>query len=208
MTPETALEALTSHADASRAADLETRFGTGAYLGVSPDAMETLAREWRADAPFPERLDLARALWDAGPFEGRLMAAKLLTAARIKEDAAVWETLNAWLDAATTWAEVDALAAAGSRRVMADPSRIDAVETRAMQEAPLQRRAALGLTEALAKTEHPKPEEEAALDRACDWLPAFLEDDNKDVHRRAQTWLRSLSKHHFKRAKAIRTARN
>nr|WP_319250366.1 DNA alkylation repair protein [uncultured Celeribacter sp.] len=203
-----AMTILRAKADAKRAEQLQVRTGQDDCLGVAPGDLETLARAWRQDTPFPDRLTLAQALWHMGTLEGRIMAAKLLTQARIKDDAAVWAQITQWLDSATGWAEVDALASAGSRRLMADLSRMEEVEARAMSEGPLARRAALGLTESLAKLPHPSPEEAAALDRACDWLPAFLEDGDKDVHRAAQSWLRALSKHHFKRTKMIRTARN
>ncbi|WP_434286490.1 DNA alkylation repair protein [Celeribacter sp. SCSIO 80788] len=207
MTKENVMNRLKAAADAQRASDLEARFGAGSYFGVPPQALEDMARALRQDIAFPERLSVAQHLWDSGVFDARLMAAKLLTQARISDDAAVWTQICDWLDAAENWAVLDALAKAGSRRLMADLSRMERVALWAEQDAPLPRRAALLLTEPLAKLSHPSEAEAAALDRACDWLPGCLEDGEKDVNRVAESWLRALSKHHFKRAKLIRTAR-
>ncbi|MFT6169340.1 MAG: hypothetical protein ACJAR9_001458, partial [Celeribacter sp.] len=53
------------------------------------------------------------------------------------------------------------------------------------------------------KSTNPSEREQIALDRICDWLPDALADESKDVHRTAQSWLRSLAKHDYKRARAI-----
>lgn len=208
MTCDAALAALKSAGDADRATQLAKLPNAGEVFGVPAAQMEEFARAWRQDIDLEARLELARELWETDVLEARLMAAKLLTQARIKDDAAIWEQIIIWLDQAGNWTIVDVLCAAGSRRLMADISRIETVEKLAYTDTVLARRASLLLTEKLAKSPHPSEAEQAALDRACEWLPAFLEDDKKDVHRTAQSWVRSLAKHHFKRAKTIRTARN
>jgi hypothetical protein len=131
------------------------------------------------------------------------MAAKLLTQARIKDDFEVWAHLTDWLAQARTWAEVDALSSACARRVSADNARMGKVYKLMRNESSLLRRAALGITEPLAKATNPTDVEKVALARICEWLPEALNDESKDVHRTAQSWLRSLSKHDFKRARAI-----
>ena len=196
--------ALNGAADAARRSELETRFGAGEYLGVPPQMLEVLSRSWRQDMGFPERLTLARSLWDSGVFDAQIMAAKLLTQARIKEDAAVWDQICAWLKAAPTWAHVDALAAAGGRRISADLSRMDTVIEMTQSDAPLARRAALGLSLPLAKLAHPNAAEEAAIDAVLAWLPNAIEDTDKDVSRSADAWLKALSKHDKRRAKWVR----
>lgn len=204
VTYETALDLLTAEGSAERAAQLKSRHGAaGVYLGITPGRLEEMAREWRKEVGFPERLVIAQTLWASGVFDARLMAAKLLTQARIKDDQDVWAHLTDWLAQARTWAEVDALCAACQRRLAADTSRMNKVYKLMRHEAPLMRRAALGITESLAKAPHPTDVEKLALDRICEWLPEALEDASKDVHRTAQSWLRSLSKHDYKRARAI-----
>jgi Predicted DNA alkylation repair enzyme len=204
MTLEKALEALKAAGDAARIHDLEGRFGPRCFLGTSPEAMEDLGRSWRQSIEFPERLDLARALWATDIFEARLMAVKLLTQARIADDAAVWDQICAWISEAGNWAELDALAGAGARRVVTDLSRMETVHRLAKSERTLDRRAALGLSLPLAKLAHPDEDEKNAIDDVLFWLTHALQDADKDVSRMADTWLRSLGKHDRKRASMVR----
>jgi 3-methyladenine DNA glycosylase AlkD len=204
MTPENALAALHAEGDDARVAKQKSHFGaSNTYIGIAPGRLEEMARAWRKDVAFPERLELANELWMSGIFDARLMAAKLLTQARIKDDQNVWAHITDWLAQAGTWAEIDALCSAGQRRLAADNSRINKVYKLMRHDEPLQRRAALGLTEFLAKAAHPSEREIVAIDRICEWLPEAVADESKDVHRTAQSWLRSLSKHDYKRARAI-----
>lgn len=204
ITFDDALAALQSHADETRAADLETRFGIGVYLGVSPQQMEDLARGWRQDVGFPERLDLARGLWDTDVYDARLMAAKLLTQARIKDDAEIWTQICHWLDQAQNWPLIDALCNAGARRIAIDLSRMEKVHALATSERSLDRRAALMLSAPLAKLAHPSDAEKNAVDDVLFWLTYALQDSDKDVSRPAEAWLKSLGKHDAKRAKMVR----
>ncbi|SFI56289.1 DNA alkylation repair protein [Celeribacter neptunius] len=204
MTFDEALSALTAHADATRAAELETRFGAGAYLGVAPQELETLARDWRQAMDAPARLELARSLWPDGPHEARLMAAKLLTQARIKGDGEIWDQICSWIAEARNWAELDALAGAGARRIAAELSRMAVVHDLAKSNRALDRRAALGLSLPLAKLAHPDEAEKNAIDDVLYWLTYALEDADKDVSRMADSWLKSLGKHDRKRAAMVR----
>lgn len=198
------IELLVEGSDADRAKDLETRFGPGRYLGVPPQALENLARDWRQAMDAPARLELARTLWSEGAHETRLMAAKLLTQARIKEDAEIWDQIQSWIAEARNWAELDALAAAGARRISADLSRMGFVHKLAKSERALDRRAALGLSLPLAKLAHPDEAEKNAIDDVLFWLTYALEDADKDVSRMADSWLKSLGKHDRKRAAMVR----
>ncbi|WP_417259217.1 DNA alkylation repair protein [Celeribacter sp.] len=204
MTPQEALAALQSEGDATRAADLSTRFGAGDYIGVAPARLEEIARTWRQDVAFPERLDLARALWESDIFDARVMAAKLLTQARIKDDAEIWDQICAWIAQARNWAEIDALGAAGGRRIIVDLSRMAMVHDLATSERALDRRAAMILSTPLAKLAHPSKDELNAIDDVLFWLTHALQDADKDVARTADTWVRALGKHDSKRAKMVR----
>ncbi|MBW6418145.1 DNA alkylation repair protein [Celeribacter sp. PS-C1] len=204
ITAETAMETLHHSADPEKASAIIGRTGTSEALGVSPQTLEDLARSWRQDVGFPERLDLARALWTQPVFEARLMAAKLLTQARISDDAAVWDQICAWISEAETWAELDALASAGARRIAVDLSRMAMVHELAKSERALDRRAALGLSLPLAKLAHPTEDEVNAIDDVLYWLTYALQDPDKDVSRMADSWLKSLGKHDRKRASMVR----
>lgn len=204
ITAEMAMETLRLSADPDKASVLNSRSGTSDALGVPPQTLEDLARTWRQDTPFPERLELARALWDQPVFEARLMAAKLLTQARIAEDAAIWDQICAWILEAESWAELDALAGAGARRIVTDLTRMGTVHDLAKSERALDRRAALGLSLPLAKLAHPTEEELGAIDNVLYWLTYALQDPDKDVSRMANSWLKSLGKHDRKRAGMVR----
>lgn len=206
MTPDEALATLKAAGERSRLPDLEARFGPRAFYGVAPEKLETLARDWRQQVGFPERLELARSIWTADVFDARLMAAKLLTQARIAEDGEIWQQICDWLPQAASWAELDALANAGARRLAADLDRMDHVDALAASGRALDRRAALLLSAPLAKESHPSEAQTAALERALAWLPSLLKDADKDVARPADRWLRTLTKHAPKRAKEIRKA--
>lgn len=204
ITPETVLETLRLSADPEKASALSSRAGRSEALGVPPQVLENFAREWRQDVSFPERLDLARALWEQPVFEARLMAAKLLTQARIADDAAIWDQICVWISEADTWAELDALAGAGARRISVDLSRMAVVHELAKSERALDRRAALGLSLPLAKLAHPTEDEVNAIDDVLYWLTYALQDADKDVSRMADSWLKSLGKHDRKRAGMVR----
>ncbi|MCA0045249.1 DNA alkylation repair protein [Celeribacter litoreus] len=201
---ETAMSALRAAGDAERAENLTEKFGSGDYFGVPPQTLDTVARDWRAETDISVRLPLARALWESGNFDAKIVAAKLLTQARIKEDADIWSQILTWLSEENAWLVVDALASAGARRVSADLSRIETVLTLAQSERPLDRRAALLLTLPLAKITHQSVEEKSAIDDILPFLTHALEDADKDVSRTADNWLRALSKHDPKRAKMMR----
>ena len=52
-----------------------------------------------------------------------------LVQARIKDDAAVWALIARWVPDFNSWAIADHVCMAGMKRLGADPSRIDEVET-------------------------------------------------------------------------------
>ncbi|SLN30923.1 DNA alkylation repair enzyme [Aquimixticola soesokkakensis] len=204
MTPNDALEALRAASDPDRAAQLATRHGDGTYLGTPAQTISDLAGAWRKTLDLTARLELAQGLWESAVFEARIAAAKLLTQARIPEDQALWDQILAWLPQAGLWPVLDALAAAGARRLAARPDRLSDVLPLASAEAPLLRRAALLLTEPMAKADFPDADALIRREQVLGLLPALLADSDKDVHRTAQSWLRTFAKHDFKRARAFR----
>lgn len=205
---ENVLKTLRNTADAARAGKITTQFGEVDSLGTAPQEIEDMARALRQDMSAPELLTLARDLWASDIHEARILAAKLLTQARIKDDAEIWDQITAWIAEARNWAELDALAAAGARRVVTDLSRMEAVHTLAGSERVLDRRAALGLSLPLAKLANPTEDEVHATDDVLFWLTHALEDTDKDVSRMADSWLKSLGKHDRKRASMVRRVVN
>lgn len=196
MTPGAALAALATHADAERATKMSAYHKAARpLLGVPGDAIEALTRDWRRTLPLDERLTLAQGLWLNGTFEARLAAAKLLTQARVRpDDAAVWETLQAWVPEFDGWAIADTACNAIGRRLSADLSRLDIVERWTTSEHLWTKRAALVSTLPLARLRHPNEAEQAARARVLGWAAKSIEDREWFIQKAIAWWLRELSR--------------
>ncbi|MGL5009754.1 MAG: DNA alkylation repair protein, partial [Paracoccaceae bacterium] len=99
------------------------------YLGITIPAQLPLVAKWRAETTLDQRIQLAADLWDTDIHEARVCAAKLLTQARIRPDTAVWDLVASWVPQFDAWAIADHACKAGERRLVADPARLDHVET-------------------------------------------------------------------------------
>ncbi|WP_415182929.1 DNA alkylation repair protein [Phaeovulum sp.] len=165
------------------------------YLGLSLPQIEALVSEWRATLDVPERVALADTLWQSDIHEARIAAAKLLTQARIKDDAAVWALIASWVPDFDTWALADHACKAGEKRLTADPSRLDQVEEWLTSDNMWTRRAALVMTLPWTKQNHPKPADEATRDRVLGWMVMLAPDRDWFIQKTIARWLRDLSKH-------------
>ena len=86
---------------------------------------------------------------------------------------------------------------------MADPTRIDEVETWTTSAHLWTRRAALVMTLPWTKQNHPKPEELEARDRVLGWAATYVEDRQWFIQKVIAWWLRELSKHDPVRTRAF-----
>ena len=196
MTPEAALEALAARGDAERAAGAAAYHKAArTYLGVPVPEVEGLVKDWRAALDLPGRVALARGLWDTDVHEARIAAAKLLTQARIRGDEPVWRLFCDWVPTFDAWAVADHACAVGSRRLMADLSRMDEIAQWTGSPHLWTRRAALVVTLPLARLTHPKPPETAARERVLDWAAGYVPDRDWFIQKAVAWWLRDLSKH-------------
>ena len=93
------------------------------------------------------------------------------------------------------WAIADHACDAGQRRLLADPSRIDTVETWTTSEAMWTRRAALVITLPWTKQNNPKPQELEVRDRVLGWAATYVDDQQWFIQKAIAWWLRELSKH-------------
>ena len=59
------------------------------YIGTNNQLLNDLGKDWRQALDLDQRIELARGLWDTNIFEGRVMAAMLLTQSRLRPDQAV-----------------------------------------------------------------------------------------------------------------------
>lgn len=196
MTLDDALAALKEQADPA------TAEGKAAYhkqtrevLGVANPALNDLTKAWRQMLSVEERVVLAGAMWKTGIFEARIAAGKLLTQARIKDDGAVWDLLQSWVPEFDSWAIADHACSAISKRLLADPSRLDQVEEWTQSDHMWTRRAALVSTLPWAKMANPKPADIAARDRILGWAAGYVPDRNWFIQKAIGWWLRDHSKH-------------
>lgn len=193
---EEALAALSAQGDAERAAQAEEYHKGGRpYLGVPVPLIEDLVRLWRAQADVAGRVALAGALWHSNIHEARVAAAKLLTQARLRPDEEAWALITSWVPEFDAWSIADHVAAAGSRRLLAAPHRLDEVETWLDHPNLWARRAALVFTQPFTRTNHPDAATRAARERVLGWCLRLAPERDRFVQKAVAGWLRDLSKH-------------
>ncbi len=173
------------------------------YLGIPIPALEPLIAAWRAEASLDQRIRLAADLWDTNIHEARVCAAKLLTQARIRPDAAVWELITSWVPGFDAWALADHVAIAGQKRLVADPSRLDDVALWLTHENMWVRRTTLVITLPWTKQNHPTDQDRAIRDRVLGWAATLAPDRDWFIQKSIAWWLRDLSKHDPDRARAF-----
>ena len=166
MTPEDALAALRAGIEPGRAEAMAAYHKqTRPVLGIPVPYLNDLAKGWRQTLSVPERVALADALWRTDIFEARIAAAKVLTQARIRDDAAAWRLIVSWVPDFDSWAIADHACDAGERRLVADPARLDEVEGWTRSDHMWARRAALVITLPWTKQNHPSAGDLAIRDR-------------------------------------------
>jgi 3-methyladenine DNA glycosylase AlkD len=195
------LEAL---ADRGRAAEMQAYHKVPRrYLGVPVPEVESLVADWRAEATLDQRVALAAGLWDSDIHEARVAAAKLLTQARIRPDAGVWDLLQGWVPQFDAWALADHACKAIERRLAADPARLDTVERWTASPHLWTRRAALVATLPWARLNNVKPADDAVRDRVLGWAAGYVADRDWFIQKAIAWWLRDLSKHDPARTRAF-----
>lgn len=173
-------------------------------LGIRVPVITEMAQDWRNELDFNGRVRLASDLWESGVFEARIAAAKLLVQARIRpDDQPVWDLITSWLPDFDGWALADHVAEAGSRRLVADPSRLDAVEEWVKSPHMWTRRAALVFTHPWAKLVHPKPAELEQRERILGWAALLVKDRDWFIQKAIGGWIRDMSKRAPDRADAF-----
>ncbi|WP_210527837.1 DNA alkylation repair protein [Rubellimicrobium arenae] len=204
MTGAEALSALEAEGDPARAAEMAAYHKAARrYLGLSVPRIGELADEWREGATVEERVALADELWGTDVHEARIAAAKLLTQARIRpDDEPVWRLIASWVQTFDAWAIADHACNAGSRRLVADPRRLDEVEHWVGSDHMWTRRAALVITLPWTKDRFPKPADLAARERVLGWCERLAPDRDWFIQKAIAWWLRDLSKRDPDRVRA------
>jgi 3-methyladenine DNA glycosylase AlkD len=200
----TALAELQALADPAKATEMQAYHkAPRLYLGIPVPQIETLTDRWRAELALDDRVALASDLWRTDIHEARVAAAKLLTQARIRPDDAAWALIQSWVPDFDSWALADHASIAGQKRLTADPSRLDTVETWVTSPHMWTRRAALVMTLPWTKQNFPKPAELAARDHILGWCATLASDPDWFIQNAIAGWVRDLSKHDAPRARAF-----
>ena len=88
------------------------------------------------------------------------------------------------------------------RRLVADPTRLDEVESWTTHPNIWARRAALVFTLPWTRLPHPKPADLAVRERVLGWAATLAADRDWFIQKAIAWWLRDLSKHDAPRARA------
>ncbi len=174
------------------------------YLGLSVPQIDEMTKRWRSELTLEQRLDLAADLWASNIHEARIAAAKLLNQARIRpDDEGAWRLIASWVPDFDGWAVADHASIAGQKRLVADPARLDEVETWTTSQHMWTRRAALVMTLPWTKMNHPKQDDLARRDRILGWAASYVDDKDWFIQKAIGWWLRDLSKHDPDRTRAF-----
>ncbi|MEM0946903.1 MAG: DNA alkylation repair protein [Pseudomonadota bacterium] len=196
MTPDAAIAALKAAGHPQKAVEMAAYHKVPrTYLGVANPVIDAFARDWRKasgeDAPLP----LARALWQSDIHEARVAAAKLVDRGRIRPgDGPAWRIIAGWVPDFDAWAIADHAAIAGQKRLLADPTRLNEVETWTKSPHLWTRRAAMVMTLPWARIKDPDADQRAIRTRILGWAAAYLSDPEWFIQKAVAWWLRDLSK--------------
>ena len=93
-----AIDQLHTKANSRKAAKLKNSIKIDrVYLGISNPELDNIYKIWRKKIDGEDRIRLAAELWDSNIYEAKIVASKLLTQARITNDALVWEEILRWI---------------------------------------------------------------------------------------------------------------
>ena len=92
---------------------------------------------------------------------------------------------------------------AGQKRLVADPRRIEEIETWTESDTHWTRRAAMVVTLPYAKIPQPKPIENEIRERVLGWAEKYVRDPEWFIQKCVAWWLRDLSKHDPARVRAF-----
>ena len=133
---ERLIAALRASADADRAVQ-EKRYQKSSWehWGVAVPNMDAAVRATVADIGQADALALATRLWGELVWDLKIVAARVLARKAVAPDADVWTFVTQRMGDLDGWAVADNLAVVGGRCLLADPSRLDFVDSVGRQPA-------------------------------------------------------------------------
>ena len=189
------MQALRARADGKRA-EWEKAYqkSVAEHWGVPLPGMDAAIRETLGDLKQDEALTLCRRLWREPVWDLKIVAGRMLALKSIEPDDEVWAFVTERLAELDGWAVADNLAMAGSRCLVADPRRLDAVEGWTLSPHLWTRRAALVFT-------LPWTKEKRHPERMLGWAARLADDRQWFIQKAVGWWLRELSKRDPKRVR-------
>lgn len=199
------LATLEAHANPAKAAEMAAYHKVARrYLGVANPVIHAEARTARKGVPPAQLAAKADALWQSNVHEARVAAASLLTLKTYRpSDEHVWQVLQGWVPDFDAWAVADHACGAIALRLVAEPSRLDQVETWIKKPNLWVRRAAMVSTLPWARTKSPDSVQIETRERILGWAEQILSDQDWFAQKCVAWWLRELSRNDPDRTRAF-----
>ncbi|HLW90491.1 MAG TPA: DNA alkylation repair protein [Roseiarcus sp.] len=164
------------------------------HWGVSLPKMDVAIRETLQGVPPRALLHLSARLWDEPVWDLKIVAARILARDIVPPTETLWRFVRVRMADLDGWAVADNLASVGSRCLLADPRRLDAVEAWVKSPHLWTRRASLVFT-------LPWTKEDRDPERTLGWAAALADDPEWFNQKAIGWWLRELSKHDARRVR-------
>ena len=189
------LQALRARGDAKRAQwEKAYQKSRWEHWGVPLPGMDAAIKETLGDLTQAQAVSLSARLWREPVWDLRIVAGRILTRKSIEPDEKVWRFVTRRLADLDGWAVADQMASVGSRCLLAEPARLDMVETWIESPHLWTKRAALVFT--LPWTQANRDPE-----RMLGWAARLAEDREWFIQKAVGWWLRELSKRDPKRVR-------
>lgn len=157
------------------------------HWGVALPSMDAAIKQTLGDLTQDEALSLGERLWREPMWDLKIVAGQILARKSIEPDAKVWGFVTERLAELDGWAVADNLADVASRCLIADVSRLDAVESWIERPHLWTRRATLVFTLPWAKGDRDPT-------RMLGWAARLADDREWFIQKAVGWWLRELSK--------------
>ncbi|WP_179378431.1 DNA alkylation repair protein [Jannaschia marina] len=188
--------ALRAAGDAERAAkDRAANRTERETWGVHGATLTDMGVELRAEMGVEDRVLIADALWRDGVADGRVLACKLLTQARMRPDGGAWDLLSSWVYHFDCRVIADAGAAALQRRLAAEPERLAVLDDWAGAANVWARRTVFAATAGFAKARHPGDADHAAREAVLVQAERMRGETRPVIRQAIDGWLRDLGRH-------------
>jgi 3-methyladenine DNA glycosylase AlkD len=157
------------------------------HWGVALPKMDLAIRESLKNLPPQKLLALSARLWREPVWDLKIVAARILASDAMPATEQLWKFVRTRVPDLDGWAVADNLASVGSRCLLADPRRLDDVESWVASRHLWTRRAALVFT--LPWTRNDRDPE-----RMLRWASKLANDPEWFIQKAIGWWLRELSK--------------